>query len=64
MHNLGITIMSPRVVRRELQSNDLWACTIEDANFKRTFDLVCRQNKYFSDSLARFVEICESMRNI
>ena len=64
MHNLGITIMSPRVVRRELQSNDLWACTIEDANFKRTFDLVCRQNKYFSDSLARFVEICESMRNL
>lgn len=64
IHNLGITIMSPRVVRRELQSGDLWACTIEDANFKRTFDLVCRQNKYFSGALARFVEICESMRDI
>lgn len=64
IHNLGITIMSPRVVRHELQSGDLWACTIEDANFKRTFDLVCRQNKYFSEALARFVEICESKRNI
>lgn len=64
MHNLGITIMSPRVVRRELQSKDLWACNIEDTNLIRTFDLVCRQNKYFSDSLARFVEICESMRGI
>lgn len=64
LHNLGITIMSPRVVRRELQNGDLWACAIEDANFKRTFDLVCRQNKYFSDALARFVEICESKRGI
>ena len=64
MHNLGITIMSPRVVRRELQSKDLWSCTIEDANFIRTFDLVCRQNKYFSEALSRFVEICESMRDI
>ena len=64
MHNLGISIMSPRVVRRELQSKDLWACNIENANLIRTFDLVCRQNKYFSDSLSRFVEICESMRDI
>ena len=64
MHNLGITIMSPRVVRRELQSGDLWASTIEDANFKRTFDLVCRQHKHFSGALSRFVEICESMKDI
>lgn len=64
LHNLGITIMSPRVVRRELQIGDLWACNIQDANFKRTFDLVCRQNKYFSEALSRFVEICENMRNI
>lgn len=64
IHNLGITIISPRVVRRELQSGDLWACTIEDANFKRTFDLVCRQHKYFSKTLSRFVEICEAMKTI
>lgn len=64
MHNLGITIMSPRVVRRELQNGDLWACKIEDVNFTRTFDLVCRQNKYFSEALSRFVEICESMKEI
>ena len=64
MHNLGITIMSPRVVRRELQSGDLWASTIEDANFKRTFDLVCRQHKHFSGALSRFVEICESMKDV
>lgn len=64
MHNLGITIMSPRVVRRELQNGDLWACKIGNVNFKRSFDLVCRQNKYFSEAMARFVEICESMKDI
>lgn len=62
MHNLGITVMSPRVVRRELQNGELWSCNIEDVSFKRTFDLVYRQNKYFSAPLTRFVEICENMK--
>lgn len=63
LHNLGITIMSPRIAKRELQTDDLWSCTIEDANFKRTFDLVYRQNKYFTPALTRFIEICESIQN-
>lgn len=62
MHNLGITVMSPRVVHRELQNGELWSCNIEDVSFKRTFDLVYRQNKYFSAPLTRFVEICENMK--
>ena len=62
MHNLGITIMSPRVVRRELQNGDLWTCTIEDANFKRTFDLVYRPNKFLSAPLTRFIEICNNVK--
>lgn len=61
-HNLGITIMSPRVVRRELQNGELWTCSIEDVSFKRTFDLVYRNNKYFSAPMTRFVEICENMK--
>lgn len=62
IHNLGITVMSPRVVSRELQNHELWACNIEDASFKRTFDLVYRQNKYFTAPLTRFIEICENMK--
>lgn len=64
MHNLGITIMSPRVVSRELQNGTLCACSIEDVSLKRTFDLVGRKNKYLSDGLARFIEICEGLRGI
>ena len=64
IHNLGITIMSPRVVRRELSSGELWACVIEDANLKRTFDLVYRQNKFFSPALERFIQICEEIQNV
>ena len=62
MHNLGITIMSPQVVRHELQNGELWSCTIDDVSLKRTFDLVYRQNKYFSAPLTRFVEICENVK--
>ena len=64
IHNLGITIMSPRVVRRELASGELWACAIEDINLKRTFDLIYRQNKYFSPALERFIKICEKIKNV
>ena len=62
-HNLGITVISPRVVRHELSKGELWACRVEDANFKRTFDLVYRQNKFFTESLKRFVEIIRFMQN-
>ena len=63
-HNLGITIISPRVARHELLNGDLWACFIEGSSFKRTFDLVYRQNKYFSRSLKRFVELSTTVQNI
>ena len=64
LHNLGISVMSPRVVKRELATGELWACRLEDISFRRTFDLVCRKGKFFSNTLSRFVEICEGNRNI
>ena len=64
LHNLGITVMSPRVARRELLSGELWACSIEDVSLKRTFDLVCRKGKFFNETLSRFVDICESKSNL
>lgn len=62
LHNLGITVMSPKVAKRELLSGELWACNIEDVSLKRTFDLVCRKGKFFNETLSRFVEICENKR--
>lgn len=64
LYNLGITVMSPRIIRRELQNGELWACAIENVSFKRTFNLVYRKNKFFSNTFSRFVSICESRRNI
>ena len=63
LHNLGITVMSPKVAKRELLSGELWACNIEDVSLKRTFDLVCRKGKFFNETLSRFVEICENKRH-
>ena len=48
MHNLGITIMSPRVIARELQNGSLWACSIDSIGLKRTFSLVYRHNHSFN----------------
>lgn len=63
-HDLGITIASPRVARHDIQTGALWACTVSDASFRRTFDLVYRQNKYFTKTLTRFVELSQTLHNI
>ena len=64
LHNLGITIMSPRVITKELQSGDLWACSIKGNPLKRTFNLVYRNNKYLSEALTQFIGICENAKKI
>ncbi|MGM9522717.1 MAG: LysR family transcriptional regulator [Oscillospiraceae bacterium] len=61
LHNLGITVMSARLVRRELLRGELCVCPIEDTNLSRTFDLVYRKNKFFSSTLTRFADICSGM---
>lgn len=64
MHNLGITIMSPRVISKELQNGSLWACSIEQSGLKRTFNLIYRRNKYLSEPLIQFINICKNMRDL
>ena len=61
IHNLGITIMSPRVITHELQNGTLWSCNIEGIDLSRTFDLVYRKNKYISEPMQQFIDVCNHL---
>lgn len=58
LYNHGISVLSSRLVQREVMSGILWACQIEDGDFSSHFDLVYHRNKYFSDVISSFVTIC------
>lgn len=48
MKNLGVTVMSRRLIAKELEAGDLKQIPIENIVFKRKFNLIYHQNKYLS----------------
>ena len=64
LHNLGISIMSTRLVSQGLQTGTLGACFVDNVNLKRTFNIVYRRNKLLSEPLMQFIHISENMKNI
>ena len=60
LYNHGVSIISRRMVQREVLSGILWACRIEDGSFESHFDIIYHKNKFFSDVMTRFVGLCEA----
>jgi DNA-binding transcriptional LysR family regulator len=63
LHNLGITIMSPRVISRELIDGSLWACMIDDVDLSRSFNLIYRKNKFLSEPMQQFIGVCTKLES-
>ena len=57
-HNLGVSVMSERLIRRELERGELWVCNIEGDDFIRTFKLVYHKNKLFTNAINAFAQAC------
>ena len=58
----GLTVISGRLVEREIQKGQLWACLIEDYNDSRTFSLVYRKDKHIFPHFQDFIELCRKMK--
>ncbi len=56
--DMGISIISRRLVQRELAAGSLSTFAIPGLEFKRTFRLVHHRNKYISKNLRYFMELC------
>lgn len=57
-HNLGVGIISEKLAMKYAASGDLHICSITDSDLSRSFKLVYRKNKYITDVVLRFSEIC------
>lgn len=56
----GISMLSSRLVDKELRNGELWKCAITDFSLKRGFHLVYHKNKYLSEALSKFIMVAEA----
>jgi DNA-binding transcriptional LysR family regulator len=54
--NLGVTVMSKRLITQELESGELNQIIIENTVFKRKFNLIYHQNKYLSTGVKALMD--------
>ena len=57
MHGAGYAVISRKVVEKEVQSGELSALHIDDADLSRKFYMIYHVDKYFSDNLKNFINI-------
>jgi len=58
LYELGISVMSERLIRQEFKQGMLWFCDIEGGNFMRTFNLVYHKNKFLTYTIKEFIKAC------
>lgn len=56
--NLGISVMSRRLIEKHIERGELAFCTISDADFSRSFRLIYHKNKLFTDTMDLFAQAC------
>lgn len=57
-HGFGISILSRRMLREDLDAGRLWACQVEGLELRRSFSLVQHRNKCPFDALTQFRQVC------
>jgi len=60
-HNLGVGIISERIVKKDNIKDTLHVCEITGADMNCNYQLVYPKNKIFPASLTEFIRICEEM---
>lgn len=55
----GLSVISERLVRDDVNDGTMWACDIKDIELRRYFSIVYHKNKYISDSIKVFIDKCQ-----
>lgn len=55
---MGVAVISRLAVEREVQRGDIKIVEIKGLHFMRKFNLVYHKNKFFSNALLKFKEVC------
>jgi len=59
--NLGISVLSKRLVEEDLANGSLYGCGIKDVNLRREFKLIYHKDKFFTNTMKTFKEIVEEI---
>lgn len=59
----GISTISQRLIREEVEQGLLWSLEILDANMDRTFNLLYHKDKYLTDYMKDFIQIAQDYGN-
>ena len=54
----GIAILSRMVIEKEIAAGEVRALNVEDTRMKRKIKLIYHKNKYISQSMQQFIDIC------
>lgn len=54
----GITVISKRLVEKDLENGTLWGCEIEGIELRRHFALVYHKTKYLTEGIRCFMKQC------
>lgn len=60
---LGISVLSSRLISRELADGTLTTFKIPGLTFRRSFRIVYHKNKFLSPGLKEFISLCTAMGN-
>ena len=58
MNGIGIAVISRRLVENELKTGDLHSIRINGIHLSRKFSLVYHKNKYLTDTMKAFMDLC------
>lgn len=59
-NGVGVTVISKRLVEDDMQAKGLHAIKIEGIDFKRKFSIIYHKNKYITESMKAFFDLCHA----
>jgi len=63
-NNLGVSVMSVRLVREEIENQTLCARLVKDCNWSRQFSVIYHKDKYMTESMRAIMEIIKSIETL
>ncbi len=58
---MGVAVISQMLVADEVQAGDLWLMQVDGFQLKRQFSVIRHKNKFFTESMQAFTEMCYAM---
>lgn len=59
-NGIGVTVISKRLVEDEVKAKELCIIKVDDLDFKRKFSIIYHKNKYLTEAMKVFFDMCHA----